>query len=195
MALLIAANEADLALTKPRRFSLRARAESRRCFFKTAEAQRFWNKDRQSRQTRLAISSSRLGGSSAAPLRGGRSASNYNCSGQGNYKCSRRSPMQDVPRISEAEWEVLGVLLRSSPLTASQVFAELGERAWKLNTVRTFLTRLEKKGGDRGDGRHGGKSVLAPDRAVRVCARGQPKLSRSCFRGGRRVAAHPFRQK
>lgn len=54
--------------------------------------------------------------------------------------------MQEIPRISEAEWEVLGVLWRTSPLTANEVFAELGGRAWKLNTVRTFLTRLEKKG-------------------------------------------------
>ncbi|MDQ3621676.1 MAG: BlaI/MecI/CopY family transcriptional regulator [Verrucomicrobiota bacterium] len=54
--------------------------------------------------------------------------------------------MKHVPRISEAEWEVLTVLWRKAPLTASQVFAELGERAWKLNTVRTFLARLEKKG-------------------------------------------------
>jgi BlaI family penicillinase repressor len=54
--------------------------------------------------------------------------------------------MKSLPRISEAEWDVLSVLWRNSPLTASQVFAELGERPWKLNTVRTFLTRLENKG-------------------------------------------------
>ena len=54
--------------------------------------------------------------------------------------------MKSVPRISDAEWDVLTVLWRKSPLTASGVFAELGERLWKLNTVRTFLARLEKKG-------------------------------------------------
>ena len=54
--------------------------------------------------------------------------------------------MKKLPRISAAEWEALSVLWRKSPLTASQVFAELGERSWKLNTVRTFLARLEKKG-------------------------------------------------
>jgi BlaI family transcriptional regulator, penicillinase repressor len=53
--------------------------------------------------------------------------------------------MKKLPRISEAEWEVLTVLWRKAPLTASQVFVELGQRAWKLNTVRTFLARLEKK--------------------------------------------------
>ena len=54
--------------------------------------------------------------------------------------------MKSVPRISEAEWEVLGVLWNRSPLTASQVFEALSDRDWKLNTVRTFLTRLEGKG-------------------------------------------------
>lgn len=54
--------------------------------------------------------------------------------------------MKPLPRISEAEWEVMAVLWRKPLLTASQVFAELGERTWKPNTVRTFLARLEKKG-------------------------------------------------
>src|SRR5690349_9377050 len=54
--------------------------------------------------------------------------------------------MKAVPRISEAEWEVLGVLWKKSPLTANEVFAALASRQWKLNTVRTFLTRLETKG-------------------------------------------------
>jgi BlaI family penicillinase repressor len=54
--------------------------------------------------------------------------------------------MSEVPRISDAEWKVLGVLWKNSPLTASQIFDQLAAREWKLNTVRTFLTRLENKG-------------------------------------------------
>ncbi len=54
--------------------------------------------------------------------------------------------MKKLPRVSEAEWDVLSVLWRKSPLAASRVFAALGARLWKLNTVRTFLARLEKKG-------------------------------------------------
>ena len=54
--------------------------------------------------------------------------------------------MKSVPRISEAEWEVLGVLWKKFPLTANEVFAALDKHGWKLNTVRTFLTRLETKG-------------------------------------------------
>jgi len=54
--------------------------------------------------------------------------------------------MEQFPRISEAEWDVLGVLWQNAPLTATQVFAGLTGRSWKLNTVRTFLARLEKNG-------------------------------------------------
>ena len=54
--------------------------------------------------------------------------------------------MKQIPRISEAEWEVLGVLWKRAPLTANEVFESFQERTWKLSTVRTFLARLEKKG-------------------------------------------------
>jgi len=53
--------------------------------------------------------------------------------------------MKQIPKISEAEWEVMNVLWKKEQLTAAQVFEELRGRDWKLNTVRTFLTRLEKK--------------------------------------------------
>ena len=51
-----------------------------------------------------------------------------------------------TPRISESEWEILSILWKKAPLTAAQVLAALSTKAWKLNTVRTFLARLEKKG-------------------------------------------------
>ena len=53
--------------------------------------------------------------------------------------------MKTIPKISNAEWEVMNVLWREPMLTAAQVFERLSARSWKLNTVRTFLTRLEKK--------------------------------------------------
>lgn len=56
-----------------------------------------------------------------------------------------------MPRISEAEWEILSLLWKKAPLTATQVFEALPGKVWKLNTVRTFLTRLEKKGAIRAD--------------------------------------------
>jgi len=54
--------------------------------------------------------------------------------------------MKKIPRISESEWEVVGVLWKKGGLTSNEVFEMLGEREWKLSTVRTFLARLEKKG-------------------------------------------------
>jgi BlaI family penicillinase repressor len=54
--------------------------------------------------------------------------------------------MKPIPRISESEWEVLGVLWKKAPLTATQVFDKIANKDWKLSTVRTFLARLEKKG-------------------------------------------------
>ena len=62
------------------------------------------------------------------------------------------------------------MLWRKSPLTASQVFAELGDRAWKLNTVRTFLARLSKKGVIAARESAEGK-VFAPEIAREACVR------------------------
>jgi len=78
--------------------------------------------------------------------------------------------MKQLPRISEAEWDVLAVLWRKAPVTAAQVFAELGERTWKLNTVRTFLARLEKKGVIAAKERAEGKA-FSPKIAREACVR------------------------
>lgn len=54
--------------------------------------------------------------------------------------------MQSVPKISEAEWEIMKVIWRSSPLTAEQIIALLpDEIEWSEPTVRTFMNRLLKK--------------------------------------------------
>ena len=52
-----------------------------------------------------------------------------------------------VPRISEAEWEIMEVLWERSPLRASEVAEALEERRdWSPTTVRTMLARLLRKG-------------------------------------------------
>jgi BlaI family penicillinase repressor len=61
--------------------------------------------------------------------------------------------MKTPPRISAAEWEILSLLWKKAPLTAAQVFEALPPNNWKLNTVRTFLDRLEQKGVIRVEGR------------------------------------------
>jgi BlaI family penicillinase repressor len=50
-------------------------------------------------------------------------------------------------RISNAEWEVMTVVWRRAPVTASAVTGELRRpRRWSLATVRTLLRRLVNKG-------------------------------------------------
>jgi len=50
-------------------------------------------------------------------------------------------------RISEAEWEVMDLVWRESPVAATAVLAALGpKRDWTLATVRTLLRRLVGKG-------------------------------------------------
>jgi BlaI family penicillinase repressor len=51
-----------------------------------------------------------------------------------------------LPRISEAEWEVMRLLWTRSPLTANEVVEALSAtRSWKPKTIKTLLSRLVKK--------------------------------------------------
>lgn len=53
---------------------------------------------------------------------------------------------KQVPKISEAEWEVMNVLWAKAPLTASEVIHALQQTTdWKPKTIRTLLDRLVKK--------------------------------------------------
>jgi BlaI family penicillinase repressor len=54
--------------------------------------------------------------------------------------------MNPIPRISEAEWEVMEVLWRKHPLTALEVVQQLApHKAWKDLTIRSMLGRLVRK--------------------------------------------------
>ena len=54
--------------------------------------------------------------------------------------------MRKTPRISEAEWEVMRVLWKSSPKTANEIVDELkGKTHWKRETIRTLINRLVQK--------------------------------------------------
>jgi len=54
--------------------------------------------------------------------------------------------MRNLPRISEAEWEVMEVLWKKSPRTASEVVEVLsGKGRWKRETIRTLINRLVRK--------------------------------------------------
>ena len=50
-------------------------------------------------------------------------------------------------QISDAEWEIMKVLWEEPGLAANQVAERLADsRQWHAKTVRTMLSRLEKKG-------------------------------------------------
>ena len=54
--------------------------------------------------------------------------------------------MAKTPRISEAEWEVMKVLWKTSPKTANEIVDELkGKTHWKRETIRTLINRLVGK--------------------------------------------------
>ena len=51
-----------------------------------------------------------------------------------------------LPKISDAEWEVVRVLWAKGECTATNVYEELvGDFDWSPKTVRTFLARLVEK--------------------------------------------------
>jgi BlaI family penicillinase repressor len=54
--------------------------------------------------------------------------------------------MKEIPRISEAEWEVMKILWSKSPSSANQVIQSLSDSIeWKPKTVKTLISRLMKK--------------------------------------------------
>jgi BlaI family penicillinase repressor len=55
--------------------------------------------------------------------------------------------MKNIPKISEAEWEVMKLIWKTSPLTSEKIIASLSENNdWSTQTIKTFITRLIKKG-------------------------------------------------
>lgn len=71
----------------------------------------------------------------------------YRCNFNIYYNCNiLENDMKTMPRISEAEWEVMKVVWRKSPLTANDIVKILSERtAWKRETIRTLINRLVRK--------------------------------------------------
>nr|WP_020615130.1 BlaI/MecI/CopY family transcriptional regulator [Paenibacillus daejeonensis] len=54
--------------------------------------------------------------------------------------------MTVIPRISEAEWEVMKVIWAEAPVTAKDVIEHLEDQtSWSPKTVRTLLSRLVQK--------------------------------------------------
>ena len=54
--------------------------------------------------------------------------------------------MRKTPKISEAEWEVIQVLWKTSPMTANDIVEKLTAKTpWKRETIRTLINRLVQK--------------------------------------------------
>ena len=54
--------------------------------------------------------------------------------------------MKKAPNISEAEWEIMKILWKTSPKTANEIVNELkGKTRWKRETIRTLINRLVQK--------------------------------------------------
>ncbi len=54
--------------------------------------------------------------------------------------------MPHKPNISDAEWQVMRVLWRKSPVTVREVIEILSKKTtWKSETIRTLVNRLTKK--------------------------------------------------
>ena len=54
--------------------------------------------------------------------------------------------MRNIPKISDAEWEVMNLVWQKSPITATEIVAELSkDKEWNHKTIGTFLNRLTKK--------------------------------------------------
>lgn len=54
--------------------------------------------------------------------------------------------MKDLPKISDAEWQVMKILWEQSPLTANDIVEKLAnEIDWNPRTIKTLLNRLMNK--------------------------------------------------
>ena len=60
---------------------------------------------------------------------------------------AKKSQNEQIPTVSQAEWEVMEVFWAGGPHAARDVYAALSRaRSWDIKTVRTLLSRLVEKG-------------------------------------------------
>jgi BlaI family penicillinase repressor len=54
--------------------------------------------------------------------------------------------MQQLPQISDAEWQVMKAIWAETPCTANQIVEHLSkDTAWRPKTIKTLINRLLKK--------------------------------------------------
>ncbi|MCX7709858.1 MAG: BlaI/MecI/CopY family transcriptional regulator [Clostridia bacterium] len=54
--------------------------------------------------------------------------------------------MKELPRISEAEWEIMKLIWKKNPITSDEIITPLSSKmGWTAQTIKTFINRLLKK--------------------------------------------------
>jgi len=55
--------------------------------------------------------------------------------------------MEKVPKLSESDWPIMKVIWGKNPICASEIIEALSETtSWRPKTIKSFLSRLVKKG-------------------------------------------------
>jgi BlaI family penicillinase repressor len=92
--------------------------------------------------------------------------------------------MKKMPRISDAEWEVMKVLWETSPLTANDIVEVLSKRAsWQRETIRTLINRLVQKEAVRFE-KQGRQYHYSPAVAETDCIKAQTRSFLRRFQAG-----------
>jgi len=92
--------------------------------------------------------------------------------------------MKKMPRISEAEWEVMKILWERSPQTANDVVEALSRRThWQRETIRTLINRLVQKKAIRFE-KQGRQYHYYPTVAEAECIKAQTRSFLRRFRAG-----------
>ena len=101
--------------------------------------------------------------------------------------------MKKTPKISEAEWEVMKILWKTSPLTANAIVKELtGKTQWKRETIRTLINRLVQKKA-LGFKKKGRQYDYFPLTSEAECVKAETKSFLSRFPGQPRPGHSPAR--
>jgi BlaI family penicillinase repressor len=92
--------------------------------------------------------------------------------------------MKKMPRISEAEWEVMKVLWGNSPATANHIVEVLSKRtSWQRETIRTLINRLVQKKALRFE-KQGRQYQYSPLVSEAECVRAETRSFLDRFHGG-----------
>jgi BlaI family penicillinase repressor len=81
--------------------------------------------------------------------------------------------MPTIPKISEAEWEIMKILWAGAPLNAAAIIDQLNAKErWHPRTVKTLLNRLVKKKALRFE-KSGREYLYEPAVSEKACVRAE----------------------